>query len=219
MKAILCISGICLLIALVSSSSAVITTVRFEDLPEQDRLYGPPVVDELGLWLADFPPDEAIDALDELTERTACYEYPGDNPTIPNALVLITNLTSTAWTQVWYVADGQDPFIPQETSLTNYDGLVNGALAFQIDYAGMNRPLVQETMIMDGIFQPGETWYFIVQDYQNMFGLPASMLGSFGVPSYNDPSMMSSGSIIAIPEPMTLALLGLGGLLLRRRRK
>jgi len=217
MKAILCISGICLLIALVSSSPAVLTTVRFEDLPEQDPLRGPQVVDELGLWWADFPPDEAIEAFDEFTERTACPYPPGDNPSIPNALVWMTNLTRTAWTEVWYVADGRDPFMPMETSLTNYDGLVNQALAFKIDYGGMNQPLVYEDMILDGIFQPGETWAFIIQDYQNMFGLPASMLGSFGVPSFGD--SMSSGSIIAIPEPMTLALLGLGGLLLRKRRK
>ena len=103
-----------------------------------------------------------------------------------------------------------------ETSLTNFDGLVNGMLAFKIDYLGVNRSLIFEDMIMDGIFQPGETWGFIIQDYQNMFGLPPSALGSIGVPSLGD--TLSSGSIIAIPEPATLCLLGLGGLLLRKRR-
>ncbi len=218
MKTALCITGFCALVFLVSNSPAVLTDVRFEDLTEQDPLFGPNLVHELGNSTL-FPREEFIEAWDELTERTACYEYPGDNPSIPNALVYMVNMTGQKWTRVWYVADGIDPFIPNETSLTNYDGLVNGVLAFEIDYFGMNRPLVYESMGVNGIFEPGETWAFIIQDYQNMFGMQASALGSIGVPSFNEPTAvpLSTGSIIAIPEPMTLTLLGLGGLLVRRR--
>jgi hypothetical protein len=218
MKAVFCITGFCALVCLVSTSPAVLTEVSFEDLPEQDPLVGPNLVHELGNSTL-FPPEEFIEARYELTERTACYEFPGDNPFLPNALVYMTNWTGQKWTQVWYVADGKDPFVPQETSLTNYDGRVNGALAFQIDYFGMNRPLIYESMGINGIFEPGETWGFIIQDYQNQWQLPPSALGSIGVPSFNEPTAvpLSSGSIIAIPEPMTLALLGLGGLLVRRR--
>jgi hypothetical protein len=216
MKAALCITGFCALVCLVSTSPAVLTQVKSFDLPEQDPLFVPRVVHELGLMWMEFPPEEGIEAWDEYTEQTACPGFPGDNPTIPNALVYMFNMTGQAWTDVWYVADGRDPFAPNQTSLTNYDGLVNDVLAFKIDYFGMNRSLVYEDN-PNGIFEPGEIWGFIIQDYQNMWGLPASALGSIGVPSMFTGDQLSSGSIIAIPEPMTLTLLGLGGLLVRRR--
>ena len=209
---------ICVLLMLAPNASALLMDVHFEDLPEQDPMpFGPQLVHELGTG-ALFPHEELIQAGDDITDQTACPDPPGDNPAIPNALVYMTNLTPTKWTDVWYVADGIDPFVPAETSLTNYDGLVNGALAFKIDYYGINRSLVFEDMNPDGIFEPGETWAFIIQDYQNVFGLAPSMLGSPGVPSPGE-QFMSSGSIIAIPEPATLALLGAGVLLLRRRRQ
>jgi hypothetical protein len=97
--------------------------------------------------------------------------------------------------------------------------------AFRIDNAildplGIHWPLIGEFGgIVDGLWQPGETWEFVIQDYVNLFGKPASLLGSIGVPSAPGTPDLSSGSIIAIPEPATVALLGLGGLLLRRKRK
>ena len=90
-------------------------------------------------------------------------------------------------------------------------------LAFKIDRVGLNRPLVSESLLPNGVFEAGETWRFIIQDYTNALFLPASALGSVGVPSFGD--QMSSGSIIAIPEPVTMVLLGMGGLGLTRRRR
>ena len=203
-----------------STSLAVPTNVFSQDLPEQDPLLVPQFVHELGTG-ADFPQNESIVATDILTQLTACPNYPYDDTAIPNVLVTMTNLTGIDWTDVWYVADGIDPFSPLETAITNYDGLVNDALAFRIDYFGINRPLVSESLAPDGVFQAGETWEFIIQDYVNVLGLAPSALASVGVPS---PSLAvgeftSSGSIIAVPEPATIALLGLGALSLRRRKR
>ena len=215
--------GTILSVLFVSSVAVAIPTdVIFEDLPYQDPLIGPNFVHELGnnFLLPLFPPEEEIDTADTFTDQTACPDEPGDDPTFPNALVIMTNKTGMDWRSVWYVADGYNWQFPMETSLTNFDGLVNGALAFKIDRLGINRPLVSESMINDGVFQAGETWEFIIQDYQNILGLPASAMGSPGVPSTGE-NMLSSGSIIAIPEPGTMALLIIGGAaaLIRRRGK
>jgi hypothetical protein len=124
----------------------------------------------------------------------------------------ITNLTGKVWTDLWYVSD-------PETTLTNDDGWINGQLAFKIDAVGVNTPLVWESVASDGIFTPGETWEFVIQNYANVFGLAPSLLGTIGVPSVGD--LVSTGSIIAIPAPGAILLGSLGvGLVgwLRRRR-
>ena len=217
----LILASLCVSACLISAAVAVPMDVFAEDLPYQDPLFVPNFVHELGTNIAgamEFPPDEEIDAYDTLTDRTACHEEPGDDPAIPNALVIMTNKTGINWRHVWYVADGGPTGILPETTLSNYDGLVNGAWAFKIDWVGVNKPLVGESIAMDGIFQAGETWEFIIQDYRNILGLTASTLGSIGVPS-GPLDNLSSGSIIAIPEPTTMLLLTLGGLTLVRRKK
>ncbi len=207
---------ICCVVLIANFANAVPTNVDFQDGP-QDPLLVPPMVHELGIGVngssgqqGPFPANEEIDAYDEETEITSCTEPPYDDPQIPNVLVTMTNLTHVDWQEVWYVAD-------PETTLTNYDGWVNGELAFKIDSVGVNKPLVYESIIPDNIFQAGEVWEFIIQDYQNAAGGPASALDSIGVPSPGYPP--STGSIIAIPEPVTMMLLlaGVPGLVRRKK--
>lgn len=199
-------------------------------LPVDGRYLEDPRCDDFGMLIAVeelgtgplFPPDERIEAVSTFTQDVACIGEP-DNPSIPNALVVMTNTTGRIWNDLFYVGD-------PETLFTNVDGFATTdevpppgsllTLAFRIDAIGVNRPLVFESMTADGIFEVGETWHFIVQDYMNGFGLPASALSSpdFAGGSFGD--TVSSGSIVQfiVPAPSTAAVLALGLAALRRRR-
>ncbi len=164
-----------------------------------------PWADELGFAYA-FPPGEQISFSSVDTTFSACSST--DNLTMINKLVSITNLTSYALPDVFFVASaGSTP-----GTFTNYDGYVNGAQAMKIDRLGLNTSLYAENMTVDGIFEPGETWQFIVQDYTSptpvdAFYSPSLVGGADTLPS------------IIVPEPTTIGLGLLGGLLLLRRRR
>ena len=208
------------IIAIAGSTPALANPVDgvYFDLPDCDN-HGPQsAIDELGNFPL-FPPDELIESVATFTQQSACP--PTDNPGIPNALVVMTNLTGRAWDNLFYVAD-------PETFFTNIDGLAidfaaaGGAKeAFRIDSIGLNRPLIFESILPNGIFEPGEAWHFIIQDYTNAFGLSPAAFASLGFAfaSAGDPA--SSGSIVQfiVPAPGSLALLGLAGLATGRRRR
>lgn len=203
-----------------SPTFGIIVPIDPIETPDCDPLVLPSLVHELGNPPT-FPADELIDSISTLTDQAACL--PMDNPGVPNALVVMTNLTPTDWIDVHYVGDAEPGAF--ETFLTNPDGIVNGGLAFRIDTLGINRPLVFESMTPDGIFEAGETWHFIIQDYSHAFGLPPHLFGSVGlVGSGSGGDPLSSGSIIAlerVPSPASVALLVISGSILsagRRRR-
>jgi hypothetical protein len=105
--------------------------------------------------------------------------------------------------------------------MQNYDGMVNGGLAFKIDNIGQNTPLVYESMTVDNKFEPGESWAFVIQDYTNLLGLSPALMGSPGVGVFSMADQISSGSIIAIPAPGAILLGSIGVSLvgwLRRRK-
>ncbi len=164
-----------------------------------------------------FPPDELIDSISTFTDQTSCFDG-SDDPAIPNVLVVMTNLTPIYWWDVHYVAD-------PETLITNFDGWIGNAglgdaeEAFRIDYVGINIPLVFESMTPDNIFEPGETWQFILQDYFHPLGGPPHDFSSFGIAGLSAGWPPSTGSIIAreVPMPGSLLLLGVAGLAARRR--
>jgi len=208
------------------SAYAVVVKVGFENDPDCcDDLFVPEVVDELGRGNLSgtpspgypFPLDETIRVAATFTDEIACADK--DDPKIMNAFISITNLTSPAqsFSDVWYVGN-------PTTQLSNVDGYVvqkgyeslGKGRAFQIDNTGKNTPLVSESMNPDGIFEPGETWLFIVQDFfTGAAGPTADEISSIGVAGGSLGSStavlyQSSGSIIAlpIPEPSVAMLLG-----------
>ncbi len=192
------------------------------DLPGCDNHGTRQVVEEFG-DASVFAPDETFDHVSTLgINFSACP--PMDDPSIPNALVVVTNLTGRFLSDLYYVAD-------EGTTFSNIDGAGFGAgsptirtPAFRIDSFGLNRPLLAESMTPDGIFEPGETWEFIVQDYGNALGLPADAFFSIGMsgdsPFTGAGVVESSASIVrtVIPAPAS-SLLGLTGLALMRRRR
>ncbi len=186
----------------ISPAFAERTTVTWNDADRCDPLSLPFDVDELGRG---FPSDELINTDTTTVTIRAC---PTDDPEFPNEQVLMINETDFSFDELWYVAD-------PETSLSNYDGFVNGQFAFRIDREGINRPLVSESIVNNGIFEPGEAWEFIIDDYMNTNGVGAWVIDSIGVPS----DARSSGSIIAVPEPASFFLLGMGVLAMPRRRR
>ncbi len=175
------------------------------------------IVEELGTGPL-FPLDELISAFATPTSIPACP--PSDDPMTPNAVLVITNLSGRSWTDLFYVAD-------PETMISNPDGRAMSfaapgieTQAFRIDTLGVNRTLIAETMTPDGVFEPGETWEVLIQDYSNGFGLPPSALDSLDFAGASGGVQISSGSIVAlVPSPGSISLAGLAGLVILRRRR
>ena len=208
---------------------AMPTQVSHIETPQCDVLFIPQHVDELG-DAAIFPTDEAILHQDLGLANPVCL--PTDNPSLIDFLVSATNLTGRDLSEVWYIAD-------PETTITNFDGEANNfndppvQEAFRIDRflsdpLGTHHPLVFESGLQDGIWQNGEEWRFVLQDYTNTLGLPPDAFTSIGVGSASVDlagTVGSSGSLVTrlVPEPgsLALALLGLTGLafFLRQRTR
>jgi hypothetical protein len=198
--------------SLAAPALAFPVSTSFADLPQCDPLAGPDQLDELG-FVPPFPVECSIVADSQQDNLTACPIT--DSSAVPNVIVRMTNTSGRAFSDVWYVGD-------EGTGFTNFDGTVNGFEAFKIDAVGGNRPLISESIAPNGIFEPGESWDFIVQDYGNAFGLPAHGFFSLGVPSGGAAGLppVSAASIVAleVPAPGAVSLLAAAGLLARRRR-
>lgn len=195
---------------LASPAIASFTPIQHQDLSDCDTLGPlPNIMDELGTGA--FPANELISATFTFTSIDACPL--NSDALIPNVLLIITNLTNISFTDLHYV---QDP----QTTFSNFDGIINGQHAVKLDNVGINRPLIAE---LGGsqplVFEPGETWEIVLDDWLTGTGLTPADMGSIGVPSTLVPDP-SSGSIVAIPvpEPASLSLLALGALAIGRGR-
>lgn len=190
----------------------------YRDIDNCDNHGNRAATEELG-HMPPFDQDEWIETSAQQTALVAC---PGSDGTQANWLVTMTNLTDRYWSDLFYVADWT------ETVFSNVDGDADDFAApdhwyraFRIDSVGLNRPLVFESLTPDDVFEPGETWQFIVDDYSNIFGLAPDAFNSLGFAgaSFGDP--VSSASIVQflVPSPGVLGVLGLGGLGAIRRRR
>lgn len=195
---------------LVSPVLASPTPISDQDLSDCDTLGPlPTIMDELGTGA--FPANELISATYTFTSIDACPL--NSDQLIPNVLLIITNLTNLSFTDLHYVAD---PL----TTFSNYDGIINGQHAVLLDNVGLNRPLIAEVGGSQAlVFEPGETWEIVLDDWLTGTGLTPADLGSIGVPSTLVPDP-SSGSIVAIPvpEPASAAVIALGAMAVGYRR-
>jgi hypothetical protein len=187
------------------------------DIPGCDNHGFQQAVEEFG-DPAVFSPDEAIAHVSTFFNQSACP--PTDNDNIPNALVEIVNLTGRFVEDLYYVGD-------PSTVFTNVDGIGDAGvfpdldgLAFRIDSFGLNRPLIFESLTPDGVFEPGEIWHFIVQDYFHPAGLAPDSFFSIGMADASVAVIETSAASIVrmVPAPSTV-LLALGGLAMLRRRR
>ena len=207
--------GGCAILSIARPAGAVPQVVTSQDTPHCDVLIPLSLVDELG-HVSVFPAGERIDAVWGQTTLSACPSH--DDPNIPNVSVQIINLNPFTFFDLHYVADPSNAAFPG-TTIGNEDGLVNGGQAFRIDKVGINTPLLSESINSNGLFEPGESWRFVIDDYQNGLGLPPDAFLSIGVGGAS-PGGPSTGSIIAlIPEPASLGLAALGIPLLARRAR
>jgi len=153
------------LLLLVNQAFAVPVDVAFIDTPECDPLFIPDNgVHEIGDFSV-FPAGEQLGSQDlGSTSQSPCLTS-ADDPSIPNMVVDIRNLSGIAWEEVWYVADSA-------TTISNVDGEANQLPfsplqeAFRIDNdikdpLGVNHPLIFESMTADGIWEIGVSWQFI----------------------------------------------------------
>jgi len=177
---------------------ASLTLTTFSDDPQCDTLFGPPVSDEIGEGLlgasppfgpptGPFPSSEELDVVSQVLGVFGTCPSPNGGGI--DSKIEITNLSGKAWEHVVYVSDS-------DNDMANYDGFVNGEEAMEIDTFGTNVVLTFESIIADDIWQPGETWEFILQDFAaaNLFEL-----GSVGIAATSAASL-STGSIIVWNE-------------------
>ncbi len=190
----------------------------YQDTPRCDNHGARVASEELG-DPAVFSPGQQIEHVSTFLDQTACQAT--DDPNIPNRLVVVTNLTQRSWTDLFYVGD-------PSTEFSNVDGIGDGGSpggptgrAFRIDSVGLNRPLIFESIAANDIFEPGEQWQFLVQDYASPIGLPDSFT-SIGFADASVTLMETSAASIVhfVPEPTSAIaiVLGLLGLAIGRRR-
>lgn len=196
-------------------ASAAPINAQYVDDPNHCDSHSATVSHELGPTPL-FPADEAMSfgtVTGIATDPTCGQDLP-----YPDMVISITNDSSTYWTDLFFVGDDFLTF-------SNYDGHIEGGQAMLIDDVGINQPLISESMSADLVFEPDETWIFVVHDWGAL--LTSVDFHSIGVGSNSVDNPFSSASIVAnratIPAPSSPAIILSGlliiGFLRQHRRK
>lgn len=191
---------------LLAGNAAFANPIQDTMIAECDTWSDTAVTEELGLF---FPEDESIDIhafRGPPAPFNNCF-FGGD----PNAafFVEMVNLTQTTWQDVFMVGDRGSRWL-------NADGFSGtfgpDAYVMKIDAVGLNAPLVFESDIVDGLFQPDELWRFNVTGFYDNFSGPNAepRFDSLGLNSPG-PTSLSNASIVAnvaVPVPAAIWLFG-----------
>ena len=181
---------------------------------------------ELGEVTA-FPINEAFSSLFQPTNTVICVP---DDLIQNDWRVEIRNLSGIAWKDLFFVADLGMTVGNSDGSMidtVNAPGVTSDA--FRIDGTvtpGVNSNLYFESITANEIFEPGESWRFLVTNFFDPAGTsPPPTFVTPGLFAGSSPWFVGapgSASILAtpvIPEPNALAALAIiGGALLMRRR-
>lgn len=175
---------------------------------------------------AAFPIDERIAVVVSPALTYACV---GDDGAPNDFVVMMTNLSPYAYTDLFFVADDGILIGNADGSIADLIGAPGvTADAFRIDGTvtlGVNNNLLGESGAVNEIFEPGETWRFIVTNVFFPASVPPTLIfdsaGGFAGSSVGFPP--STASILGtqvVPEPSTALLMGFGlaGIALGRRR-
>lgn len=160
---------------------------------------------ELGDITVGFPFDEAFQVSSSLTTQLACV---GDDGITNDYLVSILNISPYPYRDLFFVVD-------DGIFVGNADGAITDLTApgftdaFKIDNLGVNNNLLSGDLNNNLIFDPGETWQFLVTNFLAPGNAPPlfGSVGQFAASSSAD--TISNASILAnrIPEPCSATLL------------
>ena len=207
---------------LIAAKTAVAAAISYPFAPTQNQCDDPPQIlltEELGdVASAVFPfsGDDSIRVAISQANPNLAPACVSDNGMQDDWIISITNAGQTTFRDLHFVSD-------ESVSLSNADQRPAGGEgndAFRIDSIGINANLLSESIAADELFSPGESWDFVVWDF-NVAGQPDQpVLGSGGI---GQPDPSSNASIVGIPVPepsgLSLSILSVVGMFLFRLRK
>jgi hypothetical protein len=210
----------------VQKAGAVPVTGVYTDDSRLDNIPNQTLSHELG-EVNFFPANEALTIN---VSASTTYIVPDDGFLNDWTVDILNNVSGIAWTNLFFVAD-------LGLTIGNADGTVIDVVnapgvavdAFKIDgtvtVTGLNDNLQGESGVVDEILSPGESWRFTVTNYHdpNFGTLPNPLFRNPGVFAGSEPYVVpaiSTANILAIPvpEPTSLAMVLLAGVMLLRRR-